>query len=170
MSTSRINDWLQVVGLFGVIGSLVFVGLQMKQTQEVALSAIYQARAASSVEHNASNASNPTYVSGIAKLFANASSSLTTEEKVVLEFAAGNEMTLHENNHFQYQQGFLSEEHWQKSLAEMQCFFEHPFNRHLLDAWSYRSSFRKVMDEAREQGVNNPKGCWDTLSGLPTPE
>ena len=67
MNTSRINDWLQVVGLFGVIGSLVFVGLQMKQTQEIALSAIYQARVDSSVEHNASNASNPTYVSGIAK-------------------------------------------------------------------------------------------------------
>ncbi len=170
MDTSRINDWLQVVGLFGVIGSLVFVGLQMKQTQEIALSAIYQARAAASVEHNASVASNPTYLSAITKMFGNAQSSLTAEEKVVLEFAAGNEMTLHENNHFQYQQGFLSEEHWQRSFAEMKCFFELPLNRHLLDAWSYRSSFRKVMDEAREQGIDNPKGCWDLLSSFPAPE
>ena len=170
MNTSRINDWLQIVGLFGVIGSLVFVGLQMKQTQEVALSAIYQERANSSVEHIASSVSNSTFVSAIAKIYGNDPSSLTTEERIVLEYLAGNEMTLHENNHFQYQQGFLSEEHWQRSLAEMECFFEAPFNRHLLDAWIYRSSFRKVMDEAREQGIRNPTGCWDTSSELSAPE
>ena len=45
MSSSKLNDWLQVIGLFGVIASLVFVGLQMMQDREIALSAIYQERA-----------------------------------------------------------------------------------------------------------------------------
>jgi hypothetical protein len=38
---SKINDWLQVVGMFGVIASLIFVGLQMKQAHEIALSNTY---------------------------------------------------------------------------------------------------------------------------------
>ena len=43
MDRSKVHDWLEVVGMFGVIASLVFVGLQMKQTQEIALGEAYQA-------------------------------------------------------------------------------------------------------------------------------
>jgi hypothetical protein len=49
MNSSKINDWLQVVGLFGVIASLVFVGLQMRQDREIALSEAYQDRTAISL-------------------------------------------------------------------------------------------------------------------------
>ena len=38
MRTSEINDWLQVAGLLGVIISLVFVGQQLKQDRQFALS------------------------------------------------------------------------------------------------------------------------------------
>ena len=38
MKSSEINDWLQVAGLVGVIVSLVFVGLQLKQDRQFALS------------------------------------------------------------------------------------------------------------------------------------
>ena len=38
MKSSEINDWLQVAGLAGVIVSLVFVGLQLKQDRQFALS------------------------------------------------------------------------------------------------------------------------------------
>jgi hypothetical protein len=41
LDAAKISDWLQVIGMFGVIASLVFVGLQMKQTQEIALSNTY---------------------------------------------------------------------------------------------------------------------------------
>jgi len=44
MDSAKLNDWLQVIGLFGVIAGLAFVGLQMKQEQKIALSAAYQAR------------------------------------------------------------------------------------------------------------------------------
>ena len=38
MDSAKLNDWLQVIGLFGVVASLIFVGLQMKQEHEIALS------------------------------------------------------------------------------------------------------------------------------------
>ncbi len=49
MDSAKINDWMQVVGIFAVVASLIFVGLEMRQSQKIALSAAYQARADSSM-------------------------------------------------------------------------------------------------------------------------
>ena len=38
MVSKELNDWLQVVGLFGVLGGLIFVGLQIRLDRQVALS------------------------------------------------------------------------------------------------------------------------------------
>jgi hypothetical protein len=35
MDSAKPNDWLQVIGIFALVASLVFVGLQMKQKQEI---------------------------------------------------------------------------------------------------------------------------------------
>lgn len=36
MDSEKLNDWLQIIGLFGVMASLVFVGVQIRQTQVIA--------------------------------------------------------------------------------------------------------------------------------------
>jgi len=38
MDSAKLNDWMQVIGIFAVVASLIFVGLQMKQAQDIALS------------------------------------------------------------------------------------------------------------------------------------
>ena len=38
MVSRELNDWLQVVGLFAVLGGLIFVGLQLRLDRRVALS------------------------------------------------------------------------------------------------------------------------------------
>ena len=43
MNSERVNDWLQLVGMAAVVASLLFVGLQLKQSQEIAIAAQYQA-------------------------------------------------------------------------------------------------------------------------------
>ena len=48
MDSAKLNEWLQVVGLFGVIGSLVFVGLQIKQDRQIALANVITSAADSS--------------------------------------------------------------------------------------------------------------------------
>ncbi len=48
MDSTKLNDWLQVVGLFGIIGSLIFVGLQMKQDRQIALAEVITSAAESS--------------------------------------------------------------------------------------------------------------------------
>ncbi len=38
MKLKNLDDWVQGIGLLGVMGSLVFVGLQLEQSEDVALS------------------------------------------------------------------------------------------------------------------------------------
>ena len=38
MISKKFNDWLQIVGLFGVLGGLIFVGLQLSLDRGVAIS------------------------------------------------------------------------------------------------------------------------------------
>jgi hypothetical protein len=35
MNSEKLNDWLQLVGLFGIMASLFFVGMQVRQTQAI---------------------------------------------------------------------------------------------------------------------------------------
>ena len=58
MDSAKLNDWMQVIGIFALVASLVFVGLQMKQTHEIALSNAYQSRAATVIEMVTANAAN----------------------------------------------------------------------------------------------------------------
>ena len=161
VDTSKINEWLQVVGMFGVIASLIFVGLQMKQTQQIALSSTYQARTAATVESLIAAIRSPEFLSASAKVYANKSDELTMQEAVAWEYFLGADMTLFENNHQQYEMGFLSEEHWQRSVAELKCKFALPLNRLMMENWFYRESFMIVIDEIIDQASENRTGCWD---------
>jgi hypothetical protein len=35
MDSEKVNDWLQLVGMFGIMASLIFVGVQVRQTQVI---------------------------------------------------------------------------------------------------------------------------------------
>jgi hypothetical protein len=37
MDSRKLNDWLQVIGLFGVLGGLIFVGMQLLLDRQVAV-------------------------------------------------------------------------------------------------------------------------------------
>ena len=36
LNSSRIREWLEIVGLMGVVGSLIFVGLEVRQSRQIA--------------------------------------------------------------------------------------------------------------------------------------
>ena len=44
------DTWVQLLGMLGVLGGLVFVGLEMQQTQRIAVAGQVQARAEMAVE------------------------------------------------------------------------------------------------------------------------
>lgn len=160
MDSGKLNDWLQVAGLFGVIASLIFVGFQMKQSHEIALSATYQARAQMSVETNLVSSSSPEFTSATAKLYQGEIDKITPQEFVALEYNFAAAVSMWENQHFQYLSGFLPEEHWAKNLSEMHCMFSSPLYRYLLDGWDFRNSFQEIVDSAEKRAIENPSNCW----------
>ena len=160
MNSQKLNDWLQIVGLFGVIGSLVFVGLQLRQTQAIALSQTYQNRTASTIDMNVGVMNSPAALSGVAKIYKNQFDDLTMPEAVALEYLIGNLLTLLENNQLQYQAGFLSQEHWDKSLDELKCLLTVPLFREVATNWPFRNSFNKIILSALQEVPPGVENCW----------
>ena len=58
MDSQKLHDWLQIIGIAAVVASLVFVGLQLKQSDEIALADIFESAAARGVEQRALVAAN----------------------------------------------------------------------------------------------------------------
>jgi hypothetical protein len=163
MDSAKLNDWLQVAGTFGVIASLLFVGLEMRQAREIAVSQAYQSRAESEVASALDAAGNSMFLSGEAKIYAGRAEDLSPEEEIALEYQFGALLTLWENDHFQYERGFLSEEHWEKTVKNMTCTFGSPFKRELLSyGWHIRDSFQAVLERIVEDAESDPLGCWDS--------
>ena len=50
MDSAKLNDWLQVIGIFALVASLIFVGLQMKQAQEIGNAERRMTRVANEIE------------------------------------------------------------------------------------------------------------------------
>ena len=44
MKKVSVDVWMQLIGMLGVLGGLVFVGLEMQQSQRIPLAAQHQAR------------------------------------------------------------------------------------------------------------------------------
>lgn len=85
MDTSKLNDWLQVVGLFGVIASLIFVGLQMKQDRAIATADGDLANAANKIERNTAVLEHPDiWARGLS------GAELTEREAVIFRNLVGN--------------------------------------------------------------------------------
>ena len=156
---TKISEWLQVIGTFGVILSLIFVGLQMQQTHEIALSATYQARTATAVELSMGPIGSPEYLSGAAKVNSGDANSLTKEEHIALVWEFIALMAVWENNYLQYELGFLPEEHWRRNEKSMKCIFENPFYRDKYSVPDVRESFATVVAELVKQAAENPSGC-----------
>ena len=159
------SSWREVVELIGVaaiVASLVFVGLELRQSREIAISEAYQMRAAIEVSHGAAIASVPGFITGLAKLIDGESADdLTTEELIAQQFYITAQLAVWENDHFQYSQGYLSEEHWAKTYRNMLCDLALPLYQDMATSeWSFRESFAELVDEAIIDSKSSPSGCW----------
>ena len=55
----------------------------------------------------------------MAKIYSGKRDKLTAEEYVALEAENTIFLTIYENNNFQFEMGFLPEDHWKKNLADL---------------------------------------------------
>lgn len=143
MDSSKLNEWLHVVGLFGVIASLLFVGLQMKQDRDVAILAAYQARTDLTAESIVAWMDNDNWRAADRKAREPGADpeDLNPDELQLVMMQAGAQMYMTENVFFQYESGYLPEDHWQKSRAVL---------KGSLSRWPLRTAYENNPDQWRK--------------------
>lgn len=115
MKSEEIQDWLQIAGLFGVIASLIFVGLEMRQAHRIARSEAMQARADTTVFAMLEAASNPYVLSASAK----PADERTGEERSAIYFTNTAMLFSYENIFLQHQAGFILDERWEATRLNL---------------------------------------------------
>lgn len=111
MKFSEWKDIAELAGLAAIIASLVFVGLQLKQSQEIAIATQYQARA-DATQNFTLVLLEAGYTPRIPALRAGLSDEVTAEDIHSVLWL----WIQMDNHYYQYQAGFLSEDAWQAQL------------------------------------------------------
>jgi len=119
MDSAKLNDRVQIVGIFALVASLLFVGYQIKQTRDIAISQAFQARAESTANGFFDMAGNETFVSAIVKEQQGRSQELTPEELAARGLVLFGGMYLWENSYYQSRLGYIGQDHWTRTRAFM---------------------------------------------------
>ena len=118
MKKVNMDTWIQLLGMLGVLAGLLFVGLEMRQSQRIALVSQIQERSyAASAETSAFTEANLDWFSGkfsIPPMF-----ELTTEQKAARN-SENQSWFFYEADYFQYSQGLMTEPVWQAKLRAME--------------------------------------------------
>ena len=152
MKKSDWKDTAELIGIAAIVASLVFVGMQMKQSQDIALSQASQARTAMAIETLISTTENPIYVSAVAKGRSGRREELTLEEQVTMTQYATAVLMSYDDQHFQYINGFVTEERWQAAKASLKNFLREESNVPVRRTFErlperFSVSFQEVMHE-----------------------
>lgn len=126
MDSTKLNDWMQVIGIFAVVASLIFVGLEMRQAHKISLSQAYQSRTSAAAEWNSALAANPSALSALRKSADGEINEISNEEYDALYRSLVGVIYLYDNAHYQYQQGFVSEGFWASTRASLKKLLMNP--------------------------------------------
>ena len=117
---------MQVVGVFAIVASLIFVGLEMRQAQEISVSQAYQSRVSAVVEWNSALAANQAALSARRKAASGAADEITAEEYDALSNTLFGLFHLFDNAHYQYQKGFVSQGFWDMTRSSLKTQMMNP--------------------------------------------
>ncbi len=151
MDSAKLNDWMQVVGIFALVASLVFVGLQMKQSQEIAIAAQYHNRALAvmTMIETQMEVGYVPYVPGWRDRVSNGevlAEDINTNHWLWISF---------DNHFFQYQSGFMEESAWQAQLRSIRGLYSRCEMRFVYD-WrksGLRSEFVDLVESFEDSCV-----------------
>ena len=120
MKKISLDTWIQLVGMLSVVAGLIFVGIEMRQTQRVALAAQQQQRAAALIEiiGTFSEANSPlSWLDFVSEDF-----DVSKENSRALgESAAYQLWMIYENDYLQYELGLMDNEIWEAEVMTHRC-------------------------------------------------
>ena len=158
-------DWksiAELVGIAAVVASLIFVGLQLEQSQEIAIAEQYQSRSDSTLEYwTAMTQSDATIALWATRITRHVESD-TAEEALVSAFEEEgaeqvavrffvfrSNITIFDNYHFQNEKGFMTDDAWLPFRERLRGLLSDSVNAIFYREvrLGLRSTFRDVCDE-----------------------
>jgi hypothetical protein len=113
------DTWIQLLGMLSVLAGLIFVGLEMRQSQQIALAAQQQARTEifTGIVNSVNESSEVSLYQILVK--ARDNEPLTASEKKITENYALQTIWVFENDFIQYQAGLIDENVWLAKLLSV---------------------------------------------------
>jgi len=112
LETSYTRTIVETVGVLAIVGSLIFVGVQLKQDRLIAEATQHQARAEMSLGNRRATLESETALTALAKLRSEGFDSLGNVEKEAVLQMSIMRIVVDQNNYHQYQLGLLGESYW----------------------------------------------------------
>ena len=149
MKKSNWKDIAEMVGLASIVASLLFVGMQMKQSQQIAIAGQYHSRAALAIENFGNLMSNDlAHTIGIGDVLLEIMPDATPEARTFAYLTTYSFHTLGDNHLFQYQSGFIDDEAWQPRRAQIANILRRSeVSQFVCLRMEFRSSYKRLCEE-----------------------
>ena len=130
------------LGVIGIIGSLIFVALELRQSQRIAVAAQQQARTILRANQILSTYEYNEDEIGVENIPWDEQSDL---QRYIREQRQVYYWTINENNYYQYQIGLLDDEIWAKESQYSQMQWNHCHLRHVFEGQVFMSSYETYV-------------------------
>ena len=156
MKKIDMQDLIQLLGMAGIIGSLIFVGLEMKQSQMIAQAGQNQERMSAATDMV--NTMNEVVADFQSLVFENNTNykEYLSEEEIIQRNLFHIFLFTYENDHFQYSRGLMPEEVWSAKLSAFAFFYNNCEMRPIVEtriqyySEEFLNIIRGIPDECME--------------------
>ena len=162
MPSGNWRDIAELIGIGAIVASLIFVGLQLQQSQEIAVGSQYQERANAAIENYMSQIQSDQALRNRGQSLISAASSgsypiviknlieTTGPESVAVTYLLyRTKMVMMDNCHFQYESGFMTEEAWLAMRRRLRNLLSDDVFAAMYrsESWHFRSSFQEESSQ-----------------------
>ena len=146
MKKVSIDVWIQLLGMVGIIASLIFVGLEMRQTQRIAIAGQQQARASANMDLlNAFIESGFDHQAIVWDVSFDYDLSGT---EIIFRNNLHSAWHMYENDFYSYTQGLMDDSTWSAKLAGIERIYNTCIGREIYDSRApiFSEEFRQVIE------------------------
>ena len=169
MYSAKLSDWMQIFGMFAIVASLIFVGLQMKQSQEIAIASQYQSRAETAMGFHETAME---YGMSMAYFRMTPIEQWSHDQFHYLVSATLWGWINLDNNHYQYRAGFMDTESWLPYKGQIAVLYADCSIRWIYEAFRKpraRASFSVLLDSMHDPcSPEDAIPPWENGNSLPT--
>lgn len=148
------NRYLEFFGVASVVASLIFVGIQIKQTNDATRSATVLQIKDSWVQLNLAYATSPELVAAEHEVLTNGWDDASIQSQMLFAGTLRTLFHIWSNAYFQYQNGTLGEDQWAPIKREIIASMEHEAIKRVWTdvGYLYDDDFRTIVDQEIRKG------------------